>query len=148
MGYLITWPFQKVHLKIFLKTDSSSENLCELFKLRCYSVGTFSAKPVWAIGSSRAKKLARCVRFVVSLQQDAGRCWYPGVNMQKMSKTTMVSHAQNDLQMVEAVVIVICNFVLEKKTVAELIVALQVFLGPSWLTKESSGLIVALQVFS
>ena len=50
--------------------------------------------------------------------------------------------------MVEAVVIVICNFVLEKKTVAELIVALQVFLGPSWLTKESSGLIVALQVFS
>ena len=40
----------------------------------------------------------------------------------------MVSHAQNDLQMVEAVVIVICNFVLEKKTVAELRVALQVFL--------------------
>ena len=34
---------------------------------------TFSAKPAWAIGSSRAKKLARCVRFVVALQQgDAG----------------------------------------------------------------------------
>ena len=70
---IINWPFQKVHLKIFLKTDSSSENLCELFKLRCYSVDTFSAKTVWAIGSSRAKKLARCVRFVVSLQH-AGRC--------------------------------------------------------------------------
>ena len=27
MGYLINWPFQKVHLKFFLKTDSSSDTI-------------------------------------------------------------------------------------------------------------------------
>lgn len=70
MGYLINWPFQKVHLKFFLKTDSSSDTI-----VNCSSSGA----TLWAhflrnlfgrLGRLGQKKLARCVRFVVSLQQD------------------------------------------------------------------------------
>eukprot|EP00435_Cladocopium_sp_Y103_P038098 s1866_g10.t1 len=52
-------------LKEYEPEDCGAVGLWAALGCRCYSVDTFSAKPAWAIGWFRAKKLARCVRFVV-----------------------------------------------------------------------------------